>query len=52
MKMDAGENKGVSGGIGLQNVERRLELLYCGKYSLQRQIRDGRHEVELEILKE
>lgn len=36
-------------GIGLKNVQRRLELLYPGKHSLQFQKKPGSFQVDLEI---
>jgi len=36
-------------GIGLENVKRRLDLLYPGKHSLQFNEDDGKYTVKLEI---
>jgi LytS/YehU family sensor histidine kinase len=43
--------KDASGGIGLENVRRRLELLYPGRYTLQVQQRAAIFDVQLEIRK-
>ena len=43
--------KDASGGIGLENVRRRLELLYPGRYTLQVQERAAIFDVQLEIRK-
>lgn len=36
-------------GIGLENVKRRLELVYPGKHNLQIEEKDGKYKVNLEI---
>ncbi|MEO9474719.1 MAG: histidine kinase [Cyclobacteriaceae bacterium] len=36
-------------GIGLQNLEKRLQLLYAGKFKFTTETRDGRFSVHLEI---
>lgn len=41
--------KNDPGGIGLANAEKRLNLLYSGKYSLQYQAVDGIFSVDLQI---
>ncbi len=38
-----------TGGIGLVNLKRRLELLYPGKYSLAGEQKDGHYQANLEI---
>ena len=38
-----------TGGIGLVNLKRRLELLYPGKYSLAGEQQDGHYQANLEI---
>jgi len=42
-------NKDISGGIGLQNIKRRLELIYKDKYKLDIKKLDDRYIVNLEI---
>ncbi len=41
--------KDTGGGIGLQNVRRRLDLLYPGKYDLSVEEKDNHFSVQLEI---
>lgn len=36
-------------GIGIKNVTRRLEILYPGKYSLNKRLHDKRYSVELKL---
>ncbi len=43
------KNSFVSGGLGLKNVTRRLDLLYPGKYQLEIHQDDGLHIVNLKI---
>ena len=40
---------GKTGGLGLQNVQRRLELLYNGRYNLQMLMEDQVYVVNLEL---
>jgi LytS/YehU family sensor histidine kinase len=42
-------NKDIAGGIGLQNIKRRLELLYKEKYKLEINNQDEKFIVKLEI---
>jgi LytS/YehU family sensor histidine kinase len=49
-KIDS-DTKDRVGGIGLQNIKRRLELLYKNKYELDIIVKDGQHRVFLKILK-
>ena len=42
-------NSFVPGGLGLKNVNRRLDLLYPGKHQLDIQQADGRHIVKLKL---
>ncbi|HVS96874.1 MAG TPA: histidine kinase [Puia sp.] len=44
-----GGGDGASGGIGLENVRRRLELIYSGRHSLDIQRDRQRHSVQLKI---
>jgi sensor histidine kinase YesM len=37
-------------GIGINNVKRRLELMYPGKYTLTNEIKDNFYLVHLEII--
>jgi LytS/YehU family sensor histidine kinase len=37
------------GGIGLENVRRRLELMYPGKHTLSTGPQDGKYMVDLQI---
>jgi sensor histidine kinase YesM len=41
--------KDSSGGIGLQNVKRRLELIYPEKYKLEIVDNDEKFDVKLEV---
>lgn len=41
------QNKVKAGGIGLENLKRRLELLYPGKYSLKLEKEENRFKAEL-----
>jgi len=41
--------KRVSGGIGLKNVRRRLQLLYPGQYTLDTREKDGSFQVDLKL---
>ena len=41
--------KGENGGIGLNNVEKRLNLLYAGRHSLLKEEKDGIFRVELSV---
>ncbi len=43
------EQKDAVGGIGLQNIKRRLELLYKDKYELDIDIKDGKYKVLLKL---
>lgn len=47
--MDHPEQPQTSGGLGLQNLERRLTLLYPGKYSLSRKRNENTYETTLKI---
>ena len=47
--LDAPEDKDRNSGIGLQNVRRRLELLYPNAYKLAIQEREGWFEAQLNI---
>ncbi|HEY5325941.1 MAG TPA: hypothetical protein VIJ27_02990, partial [Mucilaginibacter sp.] len=38
------------GGIGLKNVQRRLDLIYPGQYELNIQNHDDRFEVRLKVM--
>jgi two-component system LytT family sensor kinase len=44
------QNKDEAGGIGLDNVKRRLELLYAGKYELETKTENGLFTARLLIL--
>jgi LytS/YehU family sensor histidine kinase len=44
-----GEKSSEPGGIGLQNVKRRLELLYPNRHSLQIKNGEDLFEVKLEL---
>jgi two-component system LytT family sensor kinase len=46
------EKKDATHGIGLQNVKRRLELLYPGKYSLNINKENNWFSIELNLLGE
>lgn len=46
---DASEDKDVASGIGLRNVQRRLELLYPGKHELKIGKKDEWFEVEMTL---
>jgi sensor histidine kinase YesM len=43
------QQKDVVGGIGLQNVKRRLDLLYADRYSLDISEEDNKYMVELTL---
>ena len=43
-------NRDASGGIGLNNVKRRLNLLYPGKYNLEIQDEENTYTVELSLI--
>jgi two-component system sensor histidine kinase AlgZ len=47
--MNAREDNGGKSGIGLQNVARRLELSYPGKYTLQVNDQPDRYAVQLNL---
>jgi two-component system, LytTR family, sensor kinase len=40
-------SEGQPGGIGLQNVQQRLDLLYTGAHRLHREVKDGRYHTQL-----
>ena len=42
-------NKDETGGIGLPNIKRRLDLLYCGRYTLDIKQTDEIYHVKLEL---
>ncbi len=44
-----GNNSFVSGGLGLKNVKRRLELLYPGKHQLAISSSDNLYSVHLTL---
>jgi len=46
---ESAENKDINAGIGLQNVRRRLELLYPNSHSLDIQIEQGWFLVQLNL---
>jgi sensor histidine kinase YesM len=48
---DESDNKDSNNGIGLENVRRRLELLYPGGHTLEINERDGKYIVQLTIEK-
>ena len=43
------QNKDIAGGIGLQNIKRRLELLYKDKHDLKISKTENQFIVKLEI---
>ena len=43
-------NRDLEGGIGLNNVKRRLDLLYPGKYTLNIQDEDQTYTCELSLV--
>ncbi|MDW3652742.1 MAG: histidine kinase [Bacteroidia bacterium] len=48
-KEEGEEERAAVGGIGLQNVKRRLELVYPGKYELEIHESGDRYEIRLEL---
>ncbi|NTW31451.1 MAG: histidine kinase [Bacteroidetes bacterium] len=49
VRNDEIQNKDIAGGIGLQNIKRRLELIYKDKHKLDININDDKYIVKLEI---
>ncbi|RYY93654.1 MAG: histidine kinase [Chitinophagaceae bacterium] len=45
------QQKDAAGGIGLENVRRRLELLYPGRHRLATEVQDGHFRVSLQLTK-
>lgn len=45
----AGKSDHIGSGIGLENMKRRLELLYTGRYKYEQKIEEGTYIVNVEI---
>jgi two-component system, LytTR family, sensor kinase len=50
VRSEQSQNKDETGGIGLMNVQRRLDLLYPGKHQLNISNGDGIYSAELSLI--